>query len=309
VTCPPDQYANTLRLAWERVSLRELGILELRPRRAKTGALLLEIAGANRATKTEALAGELREALKNREGVIVTRPIKTAEIRVKDIMDSISAVEVAEAVAEQGKCSVAEIRVGPVRLGTAWVRCPLVAANRLARRGPLTLAGWSRARIESLPERPVTCFRCLRAGHVRAACPGGEDRSDACYSCGTSGHLARDCGAPPQVPPLYGDRPPGQPQGGRWGMPGPQEGGKKKGAPQLMAPTKGVACGGETRTRSRWRWWRRILQWRDRGRRPPPSATASSPRSHAPSRWSGKTLKRRGRGGEGSCPGPRNPGG
>jgi len=37
VTCPPDQYASTLRLARERVSLQELGIPELRPRRAKTG--------------------------------------------------------------------------------------------------------------------------------------------------------------------------------------------------------------------------------------------------------------------------------
>jgi len=280
VTCPPDQYASTLRLARERVSLQELGIPELRPRRAKMGALLLEIAGANRVTKAEALAGELREALKDREGVRIMRPFKTAEIRVKDIMDSISAVEVAEAVTKQGECSAAEIRVGPVcpgtnRLGTAWVRCPLAAANRLTRKGSLTLAGWSRARIEGLPERPVTCFRCLRVGHVRAACPGGADLGNACYRCGESGHLARDCGAPLQVPFARG---PAARTTTGWaeGHSGSPRGGKEEGGHQWPPPRRRCA-GAEAKTRSRWRWWRRSYQRRNRGHRPPPSTTASSP--------------------------------
>jgi len=58
--------------------------------------------------------------------VAVTRPIKTAEIRVKDLEDSVSAAEIAEAVADQGQCDLGDIRVGPIRLGTnqlgtAWV--------------------------------------------------------------------------------------------------------------------------------------------------------------------------------------------
>jgi len=142
-----------MRLARERVDIRSLGIKELRPRRARTGALLLEIPGTNGAAKADALTREMREALKEREGVAISRPTKTAEIRVKDLEDSISAAEVTEAVAESGECQPEEVRVGSIRpgtnrLGTVWIRCPLVAANRVVRKGHLTL-GWTRARVET----------------------------------------------------------------------------------------------------------------------------------------------------------------
>jgi len=204
LSCPPSQYAETMRLARERVNLRGLGIDEVRPRKSRTGALLLEIPGGDGAMRAEALVRELREALKDREGVNITRPIKAAEIRVKDIEDSVSAAEIAEAVANQGQCQVGEVRVGPIRtgtnrLGTAWVKCPLVAANRVIRGGRLTI-GWTRVRLELLPDRPITCFRCLRKGHVRAECPEGEDNEGRCYRCGEPGHLAGTCTAPPKVP-------------------------------------------------------------------------------------------------------------
>jgi len=212
VACPPGQCAETMRLARERVNIRSLGIEELRPRRARTGALLLEIPGANGATKADALAREMREALQDREGVIISRPIKTAEIRVKDLEDSISADEVAQTVADSGECQVGDVRVGPVRkgtngLGTIWVRCPLIAANRLIRKGHLKL-GWTRSRVELLPERQTSCFKCLQVGHVRATCPNEADRSDVCYRCGVSGHLARNCANTPQCPLCTGTRRP-----------------------------------------------------------------------------------------------------
>jgi len=210
VVCPPGQCAETMRLARERVDIRRLGIEELRPRRARTGALLLEIPGANGASKADALAREMQEALRDREGVRVTRPAKTAEIRIKDLEDSVSAVEIANAIADSGECQVAEVQVGPIRLGTnrlgtAWVRCPLTAASRLLRKGKLTL-GWTRARLELLQERPTTCFRCLQPGHVRAVCPNETDRSDLCYRCGETGHQARGCTAAPRCPLCAGTR-------------------------------------------------------------------------------------------------------
>jgi len=210
VACPPGQAEITMRLARERVDIRRLGIEELRPRRARTGALLLEVPGVNGAAKADALAREMQEALKDREGVKISRPTRTAEIRIKDIEDSISAVEIANEVADSGECQVAEVRVGPIRsgtnrLGTAWVRCPLVAANRLMRKGHLKL-GWTRARLELLQERPTTCYRCLQTGHVRAVCPNEVDRSNLCYRCGTAGHQAKDCGATPMCPLCAGTR-------------------------------------------------------------------------------------------------------
>jgi len=210
VACPPGQNAETMRLARERIDIKGLGIEELKPRRARTGALLLEISGANGAAKADALAREMQEALRDREGVVITRPMKTAELRLKDIEESITTGEIAEAAALEGECQETEVKVGPVRtgtngLGTAWIRCPLIAANRLARKGHLKL-GWTRARIEVLPERPMTCFRCLKTGHVRATCPENADRSDLCYRCGTAGHQARGCTAPPKCPLCVGTK-------------------------------------------------------------------------------------------------------
>jgi len=201
VACPESDRAETMRIVRARVNLNELGIREMLPRRARTGALLLEIPGAEGGKKADALAAKLREALADRQGVAVTRPTKTAEIRVRDLEDSVSAADVAAALAEKGGCHPNEITVGPIRrwtvngLGTAWVRCPLTAANRLAREGAVRV-GWTRARVEVLPERALRCFKCWGMGHVRAACSSEVDRTASCYRCGTRGHQARGCDAP-----------------------------------------------------------------------------------------------------------------
>jgi len=218
VTCPPGTYAETMRAARERVDLRGLGIGELRPRRARTGALLLEIPGGDGAARAETLTRELREALRDREGVIITRPIKTAELRIKDLEDSVSAVDIAVAIAKTGQCEQEEVRVGairmaPNRLGTAWCRCPLTAANRIAKEGKLVV-GWTKVRVEILPDRPTTCFRCLRRGHVRANCPEDGGNEGLCYRCGEPGHLAGTCAAPPRCPLCKGS---GRPENHRVG--------------------------------------------------------------------------------------------
>jgi len=234
LTCPPGQYSDIMKLARERINIRSLGIEELRPRRARTGALLLEIPGANGPGKADALARELKEALAGKEGVAISRPIKTAEIRLKDVEDSISAAEVVEAVSVHGECQTAEIRVGPIRrgtngLGTVWVRCPLNAANRLVRKGHVLL-GWTRTRIELLPERPTACFRCLQVGHVRAACPSGTDRTGLCYRCGLAGHLARDCENLPRCPLCSGTKRPDNHRVGSQACKAPRKR-EKKGGP------------------------------------------------------------------------------
>ncbi|XP_039303448.1 uncharacterized protein LOC120357344 [Solenopsis invicta] len=70
VTCAdPAAYAQVLKTARERVNLTSLGIEDLRPRRAVTGALILEVKGADNATKADALAEGIREALGDREDV------------------------------------------------------------------------------------------------------------------------------------------------------------------------------------------------------------------------------------------------
>jgi len=83
ITCPEGDKAETMRLARARIDLEQLDINEIRPRRARTGTLLLEIPGAEGAKKANLLADKMKEALSDRQGVLISRPQKTAEIWVR----------------------------------------------------------------------------------------------------------------------------------------------------------------------------------------------------------------------------------
>jgi len=135
-----EERAETMRLARARVNLNELSIKDMRPRRARTGALLLEIPGAEGARLADVLAEKLRVALAEKQGVKITRPQKTAEIRLRDLEDSVSTTEIAGSLAERGGCHPSEIQVDSIKgaingLGSAWARCPLAAANNIVREG------------------------------------------------------------------------------------------------------------------------------------------------------------------------------
>jgi len=56
--------------------------------------------------------------------------------------------------------------------------------------------GWTKVKVEVLPNRALRCFKCWGKGHIRAACTSEEDRTDCCYRCGSRGHPARECTAP-----------------------------------------------------------------------------------------------------------------
>lgn len=163
-----------------RVDIGKLEIGGIHPRRGETGCLLLEIGDAERTAKTDKLAEELRRELADFEELRVTRPQKTAELRVRDLVDAATQGNVATAVASAGECDISLVRVGVIRsapdgLGTVWVQCPLGAANRVARTG--IGVGWMVARVEVLPPRPLRCFKCLERSHVRRSCPSAIDRS------------------------------------------------------------------------------------------------------------------------------------
>ncbi|XP_011858067.1 PREDICTED: uncharacterized protein LOC105555652 [Vollenhovia emeryi] len=203
LTCPPGTYAEGMRLIKSQINLEELGIDALKPRRAQTGAIILEIAGENAKEKADALAGKMRTVIGDREGVKVTRPAKMAEIRIRDLDDSVTVTDVTEAIAEAGGCAPSEVRTGEVKpapngLGTIWVQCPLAAAKKAAAAGRIKI-GWVKARLELLESRPLICFRCLERGHVRAQCRG-KDRSEVCCRCGETGHKAQTCRAEPKCP-------------------------------------------------------------------------------------------------------------
>lgn len=118
--------------------------------------------------RASALAERLTTLFEGNEEVRIARPTKTAELRIKDLDDSVTAEEVALAVAESGECLVGEVKTGivsraPNGLGTIWMRCPLMAANRVAAAGHIRV-GWANARVELLDVRPLQCFKCLEGG-------------------------------------------------------------------------------------------------------------------------------------------------
>nr|XP_034195327.1 uncharacterized protein LOC117611491 [Osmia lignaria] len=206
LTLAPDAkvtYAEVMATAREKVDLKTIGITEIRPRRAVTGGLVLEIPGEGRTDKATALEGCLQGVFRGTE-VRVSRPVKMGEVRVSGLDDSVSPADVTAALAAVGGCTPAEVKVGeirisPARLGTVWARCPLTALGKIVASGRI-LVGWSSARVEALPARPLQCFRCLEKGHVRQRCTCEVDRSDRCYVCGESGHKASSCSATPRCP-------------------------------------------------------------------------------------------------------------
>jgi len=98
------------------IKIEDLGIKEIRPRRARTGALLLEIPGADKGQAADALAENLKRVLNDQEEVLITRPNKMAEIRIKDLGEWTFSEEVISAIATAGECPQDKIKVGSIRI-------------------------------------------------------------------------------------------------------------------------------------------------------------------------------------------------
>jgi hypothetical protein len=195
--------AEVMKRATNRVNLAVLNMDYLRPKRSQTGGLILEIPGENSTPRADALASKLSEALGDTK-VRIARPTMWAELRVHNLVDSVSVDQVAETIAKAGGCQAGQIRMGDIKqapsgLFGVWMRAPQTAAHKVAALGKVVI-GWTVAKVELLQPRPLQCHRCLKFGHVRQRCPEEIDRSDKCYRCGQPGHLAAGCTATPNCP-------------------------------------------------------------------------------------------------------------
>lgn len=196
ITCQDGAYEGKLKEARNKVNLAELGIDSMKPKRAITGGYMFEVAGEDKSAKADKLAAKLREVIGG-EGVKITRPRKTVELRLKGLDASITPSEAREALVWKGQCNLEEIQVGVIRrvpggLGTMWAKCPLIPANRVAETGKIQIL-WSMVRAEILADRSLQCFKCLEGGHVAIRCPNNIDRNNKCYRCGETGHRAQGC--------------------------------------------------------------------------------------------------------------------
>ncbi|KAL0830304.1 hypothetical protein ABMA28_002504 [Loxostege sticticalis] len=154
-------YETAIRDAKSRINLEELGISGLRFSKAKTGGKILEIPGTASGDKADAFAAKLREVLPE-EIVRVTRPIKTVDIRLSGLDDSVTKEEVAAAVSKSGGCALDSVKVGAIRQswsgsGTVVVKVPVTAAQKLLK-GRL-LVGWVSCRVQVLEAKPLRCYR------------------------------------------------------------------------------------------------------------------------------------------------------
>lgn len=228
LTCPPDQYNPALAHVRKTIKLGDFGIEALVPKQGITGAFIFEVPGEGSRQKAEALASKMKEVLAEREGVKVGCPQKLGELRIRGLDPSVTQEDIL--LTEIGSCNKQDVNIGEIRfpargLGTVWLRCPLAAANKLARAVNITV-GWCRARVEELSVRPLTCFKCLERGHTQTECRNPIDRRDCCYRCGEKGHVAKFCTALARCPACEEA---GKPAGHRMGgaaCPGPSK--KKK---------------------------------------------------------------------------------
>jgi hypothetical protein len=136
----------------------------------------------------------------------VAAPNRKAELRVAGIDISVAKEELRQALASAAGYGSAEVQVGEIRttrygIGTAWVRCPVAGARKLAREWKIAL-GWYTARVTAITKRLLQCFKCLELGHVRVTCTSNVDHGHLCYRCGGCGHRASGCPASAPKCPL-----------------------------------------------------------------------------------------------------------
>ncbi|XP_013166409.1 PREDICTED: uncharacterized protein LOC106116896 [Papilio xuthus] len=193
-------YASVIASAKERINPADFGAQGVRLRKAANGGRVFEFPGASSGEKADSLAQRLREILD--DGVVrVSRPIKTAALRVAGLDDATTAAEVVAAIAAAGGCPAEQLRAGAMStgrdgLGSIVVQCPVVAAKKIVTDGRL-LVGWVSAQARLLDPRPTICYRCLAPGHLSGQCKEGADRTGVCFRCGQPGHKARGCTAAP----------------------------------------------------------------------------------------------------------------
>ncbi|XP_011860717.1 PREDICTED: uncharacterized protein LOC105557921 [Vollenhovia emeryi] len=234
ISFPEGQAAEGMRFLRSQIKLEDLGIDKVKSRKALNGATLLEISGGAEAkVRADALATTIKTVGEGK-GVKVTRPEKRAEIRIKDLDESVSEEEIRAAVTKAGGGLPDDVKVGPIRrtpggMGTCWIQCGLEVARRTAEAKRIRL-GWVLCRVELLDPRPLVCFRCLERGHIRAQCRSSTDRSMLCYRCGKEGHKAQGCTETPDCAVCKG-----RPQGWRGGVSTPEQKREEEGSQKDLA--------------------------------------------------------------------------
>ncbi|KMQ91510.1 cellular nucleic acid-binding protein [Lasius niger] len=127
-------YRDVMVEARSKIDLTKLGIINSRLRQSVTEGILIQIPGKDRDVKADDLANRM-DAILGERGVIIGRPSKCAELRIREIDVSVSPNEVVEEIAKIGGCRKGDVQIGRIRNApygqdSVWVRCPALAARR-----------------------------------------------------------------------------------------------------------------------------------------------------------------------------------
>lgn len=188
-------YADMLKNARESVSLREIGIEDSKIRKARNGAIVIELPGENASSLADRLAEKLRTLYG--ESATVARPSIKGELRLIGLDDSVTKMEITTVIAALGDCNLDQVYTSEIKsmrngMGIAWSRCPLDVAIKVAAKEKIRI-GWTNVKVELLKARPLQCYRCWESGHVKENCQSAVDRSAKCFRCGSDGHRANGC--------------------------------------------------------------------------------------------------------------------
>lgn len=166
ILCGDDiTYAEAMVMAKDSISLKEIGISNMRIRRAATGGLIFEVTGEDQARKADELADQLKEVFTRAEkNVVINRPVKRSEIIISGLDDSIVYEDIERALATISGDSYNNIKIETIRtardgLGAVWVSCPTTIAARITVDNQIRI-GWTWARINLLKKRPLKYFKC-----------------------------------------------------------------------------------------------------------------------------------------------------
>lgn len=184
-----------LRMAREKICLKDLGIENTIIKRAVNGAIVIQVPGPQGRELASSLSSYLAGVLG--DSARVSNPVATGVLRIRGIDPSVTMEEIHAELEALSGCLQQDLRLSSINfmrdsMGVAWIVCPLETAVRLAEMGTVRL-GWTRVRIDLLKRQPFQCFRCWHFGHVRGNCRAEVDRTAACSKCGQTGHVAGNC--------------------------------------------------------------------------------------------------------------------
>lgn len=96
-----DKQEEMLKKAKERIVLSELNIKDVKFRKGRTGATIMELDGESGDDKADRLTEKLIEIGKEIKEVRIRRPCRVTEIRIRDVSSSVSRDEVMQTLQDK----------------------------------------------------------------------------------------------------------------------------------------------------------------------------------------------------------------